>query len=110
MGPIVSAKTDPPETSDVLADVALIDAEKCASIGSMSISWWHEKVAAGQAPQPAIRQPRCTRWRAVDVARFWREFAERGASDVVMLRAKKASEKAQASRRLRAAACAQAGA
>jgi hypothetical protein len=92
-----------------LANVALIDAAACASFGSMSLSWWHAEVAAGRAPQPAVRQTRCTRWRLADVRDFWIEFAERAASNTeaavqVTLRATKASARAQAARRARAAA------
>ena len=61
-----------------LAAVALVDARTCAAAGSMSESWWHEEVRAGRAPQPAIRAPRCTRWRAADVADFWLDFASQG--------------------------------
>lgn len=53
-----------------LTDVALIDAQACAAASSMSVSWWHAEVAAGRAPVPAIRKPRCTRWRLADV-RAW---------------------------------------
>ena len=64
-----------------LAAVALIDAPTSASVGGMRVSWWYNEVAEGRAPAPAIRQPRCTRWRVVDVARFWAERAAMGASD-----------------------------
>jgi len=75
-----------------LADVALVDAKIAAAVGGMSVSWWHEKVASGEAPQPAIRAPRCTRWRAADVRRFWVKFAahvdQRAAEQVTALAAK----------------------
>lgn len=35
-----------------LAAVALIDAKTSATAGGMSVSWWLEKVAAFEAPQP----------------------------------------------------------
>lgn len=54
-----------------LAEVALIDARTCAATGGMGISWWHARVAAGEAPQPVIQQPRMTRWRLADVRSFW---------------------------------------
>lgn len=57
-----------------LAAVALIDAKTAAAAGSVSLSWWHQAVADGIAPQPARRGNRCTRWRLADVARFWRSF------------------------------------
>ena len=59
-----------------LAAVALIDASRCAEAGGMSVAWWHREVAAGRAPQPAVRRPRCTRWRASAVVAFWRNFGE----------------------------------
>ena len=84
-----------------LAAVALIDAKTAAAAGSMSLSWWHEKVAIGEAPQPAIRAPRCTRWRVKDVAEFWRAFAEQGSSETaakLKAQATKASAHAKAKR------------
>lgn len=95
-----------------LADVALIDAPTCAATGGMSVSWWHDEVKEGRAPQPAIRKPRCTRWRVADVRAFWIETAEQSASDAraaaqVMGQAKKASAKAQARRAAQAASTAQ---
>lgn len=66
-----------------LLDVVLIDAAKCARIGDMSVSWWHAEVAAGRGPAPAIRRPRCTRWRAVDVRAFWERFADEAGPDSV---------------------------
>jgi predicted DNA-binding transcriptional regulator AlpA len=84
----------------VLADVALIDARICASAGRMSVSWWHEKVAAGEAPQPVVRSHRCTRWRASDVALFWLEFAKLGGAkgDALVANAKRASAASKAKR------------
>lgn len=64
-----------------LADVALIDAKTAAAVGASSVSWWHEQVAAGIAPLPAIREPRMTRWRLKDVAEFWRERAASAVHD-----------------------------
>jgi hypothetical protein len=83
-----------------LADVLLIDAAKCAAAGDMSVSWWHEEVRAGRAPQPVIRRPRCTRWRMADVRAFWHQFASQGSADAaasqaVIARATKASKAAR---------------
>lgn len=94
-----SAQPLPPN----LSDVALIDASTCAAAGAMSISWWHAEVAAGRAPKPAIRAPRCTRWRLADVHAFWVAFAEKGntetqAAQAVTAQAKKASAAAKAKR------------
>lgn len=75
------AQNDSPSTLEALANVALIDAEKCAAIGDMSVSWWNAQVAAGRAPAPAFRLPRCTRWRVADAIAFWRRFAEESAAD-----------------------------
>jgi len=118
----MTAKTNPKSTMRPLpadlASVALIDALTCAAAGDMSVSWWHEEVRAGRAPAPAIRKPRCTRWRLADVHTFWSSFAANGASDTevserMTARAKHASSKArdpaavakaQASRKARSSA------
>jgi hypothetical protein len=85
------------------ADVALIDASACAAVGDMSVSWWHEEVRAGRAPQPAIRKPRCTRWRLTQVRDFWAKLPSSAAADTktaerVTAQAKRASDKAKAKR------------
>lgn len=97
----MTVKTDFSPVPAALADVALIDATTCAAAGDMSVSWWHEEVRAGRAPQPVIREPRCTRWRLADVRRFWIERAERPdprAAAQVMATATKASAAAKAKR------------
>ncbi len=86
-----------------LEDVALIAAPACAAVGSVGISWWHDAVRTGLAPQPVIRQPRFTRWRLADVRNFWVARAEAetgnpGVAEAVTARAKKASAAAQAKR------------
>lgn len=81
MNAAFNAQTAPGLLSVHFADVALVDAEKAATIGDMSISWWYAEVAAGRAPQPAIRKPRCTRWRMHEVLHFWRCFAEGGSAN-----------------------------
>lgn len=115
-GAAMTAATDlkPQPLPADLAAVALIDAPTCAAAGAMSVSWWHAEVAAGRAPAPVIRRPRCTRWRAADVAGFWRTLAtgaqaDGSAADAVKVRATKASAAAQAKRR-RMAAVTQVGA
>lgn len=95
-------------TPEALADVALIDATTCAATGSMGKSWWHDEVKAGRAPQPVIREPRCTRWKLCEVRQFWQDRAERGAAntqsaELLKARATKASHEARA---MRAAAAA----
>jgi predicted DNA-binding transcriptional regulator AlpA len=90
-------------TPEALADVALIDATTCASAGSMGVSWWHEEVKAGRAPQPVIRESRCTRWKLSQVRQFWQDRADRGSAntetaELLRARATKASHKARAIR------------
>lgn len=88
----------PPE----LADVALIDAPRIAAAACMSLSTWHELVRTGQAPQPAMRAPRCTRWRLADVRAWLAARAERGsdprAARLLVTNARRASRAAQAKR------------
>jgi len=106
MGLHMTATNELTQTA-VLADVALIDAMRCAAVGDMSVSWWHEEVRAGRAPQPAIRQPRCTRWRLAEVREFWRKFAEQGSAETaaaVTEQARKASRAAKAARQLKGGA------
>lgn len=64
-----------------LADVALVDARTSAATGGMGVSWWHARVAAGEAPKPVIQQPRMTRWRLADVRAFWAQRAQAGIAD-----------------------------
>jgi len=82
-----------------LEGAILIPAPACAAMGAMSESWWHAKVAKGEAPKPALRQPRCTRWRRDEVERFWRELADAGTepSTIQLMadRAKRASDAAR---------------
>jgi predicted DNA-binding transcriptional regulator AlpA len=86
-----------------LLDVALIDGSTAASAGGMSLSWWHAEVAARRAPQPAIRAPRCTRWRLAEVRAYWTQRAADGTltqtAAQVADKARKASTAAQAKRR-----------
>ena len=100
----MTATTDPKPVTNTLpadlADVALIDAQTCASAGAMSVSWWHEEVRAGRAPAPAVRAVRCTRWRMGDVCAFWRNFAAMAQGDTLAAtklsaKARKASLKAR---------------
>jgi predicted DNA-binding transcriptional regulator AlpA len=79
-----------------LADAALVNAETAARVGAMSVSWWHDAVRCGRAPQPVLQAVRCTRWRAADVRRFWLELA--GTDPAVTARAAAASAKAQIKR------------
>lgn len=104
MGPQTTGQAHPksvarPLPADV-ADVALVAADICAAIGDVSVSWWHEEVRTGRAPKPVIQQPRFTRWRLLDVRRFWAERAMQAAADtttgeLMTARAKQASVKAR---------------
>lgn len=88
-----------------LTEVALIDAQTACNGGGMSVSWWHAKVAAGEAPAPAVRLPRCTRWKLTEVSQFWSDFAAQNTgqaqgSSRVLAQAVTASEAARKKRRL----------
>jgi predicted DNA-binding transcriptional regulator AlpA len=81
--------------------VALVPKGVCCAIGGVSQSWWDERVATGEAPQPVIRAPRFSRWRLADVVAFWRDLAERGdpeGAEKLTRHARKASALAQAAR------------
>jgi len=70
----------PTEHQSQLTVVSLVNAQTASAIGQVSVSWWRDQVRAGRAPQPAIRSNRFTRWRASDVAEFWRTCAELGSA------------------------------
>lgn len=88
----------PPE----LADVAMIDAPRIAAAGCMSLSTWHDLVRRGEAPQPVIRAPRCTRWKLSDIRKWLTERAERGSdphqAHAVVNKARRASKASAAKR------------
>lgn len=95
------------EAPVALADLALLDATACAAVGAMSVTWWQSEVAAGRAPAPAVRRPRCTRWRVADVRDFWARWTEQAQAeggDAVVERARKASMRAREAVAARAAA------
>lgn len=58
-----------------LAGVALIDAATCALAGGMGATRWYALVQSGQAPKPAVSQPRFVRWRVADVAAYLEKLA-----------------------------------
>lgn len=97
----MKTKSELPSILPALADVAFIDAPRIAAAACLSLSTWHELVRTGQAPQPAFRAPRCTRWRLTDVREWLRQRAgqanEQGA-EAVMRAARKGSEAARAKR------------
>ncbi len=94
-----------PETN---IDVALIDIKDFAALTRMSRSWILQEVAAGRAPQPVIRRPRCTRWKLSDVRAYAVALAEHGAADLdgtkkIVEKATKAIAAAKLARAKRAA-------
>lgn len=89
-----------------VADFALVDAKFSAGAGGVSVSYWHDKVASGEAPQPVIREHRCTRWLLADVRGYWVARSQRSdtqAGKAVTARAAKASAAAAVQRRAQAA-------
>ena len=97
----MARKSDLPEVPAMLADVALIDGPTCAAAGGISLSQWLDQVRTGTAPQPAIRAPRCTRWRLVDVRQHLIDLAATpiaGVSEAVVEKASKASRTAREKR------------
>lgn len=99
----MTTKTALPPLPPALSSVALIDAPTCAAAGGMSVSWWHEEVRTGRAPAPAVRQPRCSRWRLSQVAEFWQAFASKGSEEAAALVTAKAQKASDAARVKRAA-------
>jgi hypothetical protein len=99
---IVTGTPDAPIASLAgLEEVALVAVRTCAALGEVSDEWWLQKVRAGEAPAPVIRQPRFTRWRLAEVRAFWLALAEAGLADVENAKrttaaAKKASDAAHA--------------
>lgn len=67
-------------TPEALADVALIDGPSLAAAACISVSQFYELVRTGQAPQPVIRAPRCTRWRMTDGRDWLKRLAHCGSS------------------------------
>lgn len=106
-----SARKSPikrPPLPDTNTDVALIDLSDFAALIRMSKSWVLQEVAAGRAPQPVVRRPRCTRWKLCDVRAFAVAFAEQGAADLAganatVAIARKASAAAKIAREKRTA-------
>ena len=94
----MSRKAHLPPVPLALADVALIDGPAAAAAGSISLSQWHDLVRRREAPQPVVRESRCTRWRLIDV-RAWLVSragqADTHSAGLLIARAKKASIKAR---------------
>jgi len=88
-------------TPESLADVALIDGPTFAAAVCVSLSELHDRVRRGEAPQPVIRAPRCTRWRLADARQYLIELAAKAqgnSAGVVLTQATKASAAARAKR------------
>ncbi len=97
----MASKSDLPPIPATLADVAMIDGPTCAASAGVSLSAWHERVRAKQAPQPVIRRPRFTRWRLADVREYLAREAQQSSEETsvgVIARAAKASAAAKAKR------------
>lgn len=108
----MSAKTDLPSVPAALADVAMIDGPTCAAAASISLSNYLDLVRTKKAPQPAIRLPRCTRWRVVDVRAWLIERAQAQTPEAgarVVAQAKKASAAAKSKRTVARTSSQQAG-
>lgn len=65
----------PAAIPEALADVALIDGPTAAAAAGMSITKFHDLVRAGEAPPPAIRRPRFTRWQTAAVRQWLTSMA-----------------------------------
>lgn len=51
---------------------ALVGIDAVVAVGPYAKTKFYSEMAAGRAPQPALREPRCTRWRWSDI-RDWLE-------------------------------------
>lgn len=92
-----------PPLPDAHSDVSLGDIKDVCALIRMSASWVHAEVSAGRFPAPAIRRPRCTRWRIADVRKNILDRCADSAADAetaafVTARATKASAAAKAKR------------
>lgn len=96
-GPHMTAnKPSRPVVPQGLEDVALIDGPTCAAAAGCGLTRWHDLVRRGEAPQPAIRRHRFTRWRMVDL-RSWLQTVNDDDQSVVA-KARHASRAAQTRR------------
>ena len=77
-----SRSTHRPPLSKAHADVALCDITDVCALLRMSGSWIYAEVSAGRFPAPAIRQPRCSRWRIADVRAYLIERTAGGAFNI----------------------------
>lgn len=91
-----------------LRQLALVGIKRICELNDFSDSYFLDLVAKQLAPQPLRFGPRCTRWKAVDIAAFMREREERARADaandeLMRSRAKTASDAAARKRRAAAA-------
>lgn len=61
-----------------LEDAALVDASTAGAVGGASEAMWLKMVRRHEAPQAAVRKPRFTRWRLLEVRQFWLDFVANG--------------------------------
>lgn len=54
---------------------ALVGIDAVVAVGPFARTKFYSEMAAGRAPQPAMRAPRCTRWRWADVQAWLRDLA-----------------------------------
>lgn len=94
--------TTRPPLPESHADVALADIADLIALTRMGRSWLHAAVRRGDFPAPAIREPRCTRWRLADVRAWLIERVSTGSDPQIAKtltgRAKKAGDAAQSKR------------
>jgi predicted DNA-binding transcriptional regulator AlpA len=62
------------------ADVALCEMKDLVAMVRMSKAWISNEVAAQRFPQPAIKRPRCTRWKVSDVRKWLVEWTAQPAT------------------------------
>ncbi len=76
INPSRAARRRPPPPQ--LADLALIDAPQIAAAACIGLSTWYDLVRSGAAPQPALRGPRCTRWKLAEIRQWLQRRAAGG--------------------------------
>lgn len=57
-----------------LPDDALVGIDAVVAIGPYAKTKFYCEMAAGRAPRPALKAPRCTRWRLGDLRAWLREL------------------------------------
>lgn len=108
----MTLKSELPAIPPALVDAALVDGRTAAACGAISLSQWYDLVRRKEAPQPVVREPRCTRWTLTSVRDFWIARVEKAAADhrgakLVIDAATRASAAAKSKRRAAAPAASQ---